>query len=85
MSTLKDDANKAFLDLVIAFEQFRQAWERALAEQEAAKTELSARPPPPQQPNQRRLLTRREAAEYLGVAPQTLAWWHVPGSIPCPW
>ena len=32
----------------------------------------------------KKLLTRREAAEYLGVKPQTLAAWHVTGKYKLP-
>ena len=31
-----------------------------------------------------KMLTRREAAEYLGVKPQTLAVWHVTGKYRLP-
>lgn len=75
MTTFRDDANEAFLELISAFERFRQAWEKALAEQQRSAKPHAAVPASAPPPDPKKLLTRREAAEYLGVAAQTLAYW----------
>ena len=82
MNPLDQEMNRTFLELVGAFETFRQAWERVMVSQRTVAPERLPTPPPahPQPvnpPPRKGLLTRQEAAEYLGVKPQTLATWQL--------
>jgi len=47
-----------------------------MAERRWVKTEQQVSVPAPKPAAAKKLLTRREAAEYLGLKPQTLAAWH---------
>ena len=86
MNPLDQEMNRTFLELVSAFETFRQAWERVLVSQRTVAPERLPTPPQPVKPPPPRkgMLTRQEAAEYLGVKPQTLATWHVTGRYRLP-
>jgi len=84
MKPLEQETSRVFLDLVSAFERFRQAWENAMVERQRVKTEQQVNDPPPKPTACKKLLTRPEAAEYLGVTPQTLAAWQVTGRYSLP-
>lgn len=80
MNPVEQEENRAFRELVQAFERFRQAHESAVMARMREAMERRAAVPPPrhapsQPPPQAKLLTRQQAAEYLGVKPSTLAAW----------
>jgi len=87
MGRLTADETQAFGDLVAAMARFLQAKEKADAQWDQAQAIVQPAPAvrtASVKDNPKRLLTRREAAELLGVTHQTLAVWHVTGRYNLP-
>ena len=79
---------EAYAELIAAIKKFLEVHQRVIEErlrmQKPLEKEPAPKPPSPTQPQRTSLLTRREAAEFLNLRPQTLAVWHVTGQYSLP-